>query len=150
MGIEAASEMMPEIEIEIEDPESVLIGVDGMPILEISKDDEDENEFNKNLAEDMDDRELATIAGDLTGLFEDDVSARRDWVETYSDGLKLLGLRLEEKSEPWEGASCVQPRDLRQNLRVVHIRSASASTARRCDRDRYDPLVTKRFDGSGN
>jgi hypothetical protein len=96
----------PEIEIEIEDPESVEIGIDGQPIARIEP-GEDEDEFNANLAEDMDEQELETIAGDLIGDFEDDVSSRRDWMQTYVDGLELLGMKIEDRSEPWEGASGV-------------------------------------------
>jgi hypothetical protein len=103
MGIEQMAEDMPEIEIEIEDPESVTVGIDGMPILEMVQEEEDP-EFGRNLAEDMGDSELQEIASDLVGLFDGDVGARKDWVDTYSDGLKLLGLKLEEKTEPWEGA----------------------------------------------
>ena len=103
MGIEQMAQDMPEIEIEIEDPESVTIGMDGMPILEIVQEEEDP-EFDRNLAEDMDDSALQEIADDLVGMFDSDVGARRDWVDTYTDGLKLLGLKIEEKTEPWEGA----------------------------------------------
>ena len=102
-GLEQAAQDMPELEIEIEDPEAVRIGVDGQPILEIEKDESDD-EFSKNLAEDMYDSELSEIASDLVELFDSDVNARRDWVETYSEGLKLLGLKVEERTEPWEGA----------------------------------------------
>ena len=103
MGIEEMAQDMPELEIEIEDPESVTIGVDGMPILEMVQ-EEEEPDFAKNLAEDMNDSELAEIADELVGLFDADVGARKDWVDTYTDGLKLLGLKIEEKTEPWEGA----------------------------------------------
>jgi hypothetical protein len=103
IGIEQMAEDMPELEIEIEDPESVTIGMDGMPILEMVQ-EEEEPDFAKNLAEDMDESELQEIASDLTSLFDGDVGARKDWVDTYTDGLKLLGLKLEEKTEPWEGA----------------------------------------------
>ena len=103
MGIEDMAEDMPEIEIEIEDPESVTIGMDGQPLLEMVQEEEDP-EFSRNLAEDMDESEMQEVASDLVGLFEGDVGARKDWVDTYSDGLKLLGLKLEEKTEPWEGA----------------------------------------------
>jgi hypothetical protein len=103
VGLEQMAEDMPEIEIEIEDPESVTIGMDGMPILEILPEEED-SDFDINLAEEMDDSAMQEIASDLVGLFDGDVGARKDWVDTYSDGLKLLGLRLEEKTEPWEGA----------------------------------------------
>ena len=93
----------PELEIEIEDPEAVRIGVDGQPILEIEKDENDE-EFNKNLAEDMSEGELTELSSDLIALFDADVGARKDWVDTYVEGLKLLGLKLEERIEPWAGA----------------------------------------------
>ena len=90
------------IEIEIEDPESVSIGIGD---LEIDIEPEvDEDEFNKNLAEDMDERDLATLASELTSDYEDDLASRKDWIQTYVDGLELLGLKIEERSEPWEGA----------------------------------------------
>ena len=93
----------PALEIQIEDPESVQIGIDGHPILEIDN-TEDTPEFEANLAEEMDDRVLVTLAYDLIGDYDDDVSSRKDWIQTYVDGLELLGLKIEERSEPWEGA----------------------------------------------
>ena len=103
IGIEEAARNMPEIEIEIEDPESVTVGMDGMPILEIVQEEEDP-EFGMNLAEEMDDRELQEIASELVGMFDADIAARKDWADTYVEGMKLLGLKIEEKTEPWEGA----------------------------------------------
>lgn len=103
MGIEAAALDMPEIEIEIEDPESVTIGMDGMPILEMVQEEEDP-EFGMNLADEMDDSELQEIASELVGMFDADIGARKDWADTYIEGMKLLGLKIEEKTEPWEGA----------------------------------------------
>lgn len=98
----AAIEQAPPIEIEIEDPESVHINMGGLEIdLEKAEDNE---EFNKNLAEELSAGELATLAGDLIGDFDSDVSARKDWIQTYVDGLELLGLKIEERSEPWDGA----------------------------------------------
>jgi hypothetical protein len=93
----------PALEIEIEEPKSVTIGLDGEPILEITA-EEAEDEFSKNLAEDMDDSELATLASELVSDFEDDISSRKDWMQTYVDGLELLGLKIEERTEPWPGA----------------------------------------------
>ena len=93
----------PALEISIEDPEAVEIGVDGKPILRIEQDDEP-NDFDQNLAETLDERVLVQIAGDLIGDFESDVSSRKDWIQTYVDGLELLGLKMEERAEPWEGA----------------------------------------------
>jgi len=102
-GIEALAEKEIPIEIEIEDPESVRIGVDGMEI-EIEPGKEVNDEFNANLAEELDDGVLASLASELLGDVESDVAARKDWIQTYVDGLELLGLKIEERSEPWEGA----------------------------------------------
>ena len=104
VGIDAAADMETPIEIEIEDPESVTIDMDGLEI-EIEPGIEDDVEdFNDNLAEYLDDGTLTEIAGDLLGDFESDVSSRKDWIQTYVDGLELLGLKIEERTEPWEGA----------------------------------------------
>jgi hypothetical protein len=92
----------PDLEIEIEDPESVTIGMDGLEI-EIDP-SEDEGDFNDNLAEDMDEGVLAELAGDLIGEFNEDISSRKDWIQTYVDGLELLGMKVEDRTEPWPGA----------------------------------------------
>ena len=63
--------------------------------------------FDANLAEYLDDATLAEIASDLTSAFEDDLSSRSEWEETYKKGLDLLGVKVEERSEPFEGASAV-------------------------------------------
>jgi len=98
----AAIPEAPPIEIEIEDPESVKINMDGLEI-DIEK-AEDNEEFNKNLAEELTEGELTLLAGDLIGDFDGDVASRKDWIQTYVDGLELLGLKIEERSEPWDGA----------------------------------------------
>ena len=106
IGIDEAAAMEEplELEIEIEDPESVELSIDGTPILRMEEGDGDEEDFNANLAEQMSDGELTTLAGDLLGDFDSDISSRKDWIQTYVDGLELLGLKIEERSEPWEGA----------------------------------------------
>ena len=94
---------MDGIEIEIEDPESVSIGLGDIEIeIEPGKDETDE--FDANLAEFMEESELQELAGDLLSDFDDDIDARKDWMQTYVDGLELLGMKIEERSEPWEGA----------------------------------------------
>jgi len=103
LGIEALDEGPPEIEIEIEDPESVTIGMDGLEIM-IGKEPEGGDEFDSNLAEHLDESYLQEMASELLGEFEEDISSRKDWLQTYVDGLELLGLKIEERSEPWEGA----------------------------------------------
>ena len=102
-GIEALAAAEPEIEIEIEDPESVTIGIDGLEIV-LEKEEESTDEFNANLAEHMSEGELTELASDLVGDFDSDISSRKDWIQTYVDGLELLGLKIEERTEPWEGA----------------------------------------------
>ena len=105
LGMEQLAMEEEPIEIEIEDPESVEIGIGGEPLLRIEKgDEEDEDEFSKNLAEDMSEPHLQSLASDLVSDFDEDVSSRKDWMQTYVDGLELLGMKLEERSEPWEGA----------------------------------------------
>lgn len=100
--------MLPEpiLEIEIEDPESVSIEAGGLEIT-LEPDEEEADDFNTNLAEEMDEGQLAQLAGDLLGDFEADLASRRDWLETYVEGLELLGLRLEDRTEPWPGACSV-------------------------------------------
>ena len=96
-------EDMDGIEIEIEDPESVSIGIGDIEIdIEPGKDETDD--FDANLAEFMEESELQELAGDLLSDFDDDIDARKDWMQTYVDGLELLGMKIEERSEPWEGA----------------------------------------------
>jgi len=103
LGLDAAMEQPTEVEIEIEDPESLSISAGGVEIVFEAERDQPE-EHDANLAEYMDDRELQSIAGDLLQDFETDQSARKEWVDTYVDGLKLLGLKYEDRTEPWPGA----------------------------------------------
>jgi hypothetical protein len=99
----AMDEANPGIEIEIEDPESVTIGMGGMEI-EIEPDAESEDDFNANLAEFIGDDVLQSLAEDLISDFDEDIASRKDWMQTYVDGLELLGMKIEERTEPWEGA----------------------------------------------
>lgn len=93
----------PDIEIEIEDPEAVRLKLEGLEI-EIVPDEESEDDFDANLAEYIDEGTLSSLAGDLLSDFDDDISSRKDWMQTYVDGLELLGMKIEERAEPWEGA----------------------------------------------
>lgn len=101
VGLESLSDE-PAIEIEIEDPESVSIEMDGLEI-ELTK-DESAEDFNANLVEHLDQGTLEQIVGDLISDFEDDISSRKDWMQTYVDGLELLGMKIEERTDPWPGA----------------------------------------------
>jgi hypothetical protein len=99
---EMVEDMEPAIEIEIEDPESISIKAGDLEIV-LEKEDMDD-EFNENLAENLDDDVLTELAGDLIGEYQSDIDSRKDWVQTYVDGLELLGLKIEERTEPWPGA----------------------------------------------
>jgi hypothetical protein len=93
----------PDIEIEIEDPEEVNIKMGGVEI-EIEPAKETDEDFNANLADHIDDSELASLVEELISDFDEDIASRKDWIQTYVDGLELLGLKIEERAEPWEGA----------------------------------------------
>ena len=83
----------PEIEVEIE----IEIGEpDDLP-----PEEETAEDFDANLAEYMDESVLQELASDLIADFDKDITDRSDWAETYVEGLKLLGLKYEERTEPW-------------------------------------------------
>jgi hypothetical protein len=93
----------PALEIEIEDPESVKIGIDGVEI-ELMPEPETADTFDANLAEYMDDGELQSLASDLIDLVDADINSRKDWTEMFVKGLEVLGMKYEERTEPWNGA----------------------------------------------
>jgi hypothetical protein len=103
MGIDELADQEEPLEIEIENPEGVTIGLDGLEI-SIEPEIEKSEDFYANLAEEIDEQTLQSLASDLTEDFDGDIGARKDWIQTYVDGLELLGLKIEERSEPWEGA----------------------------------------------
>ena len=91
------------IEIEIVDPEQVTIGADGLEIV-LTPGKEGDEAFDANLADFIDEDELGRLAGDLLGEIDNDKNSRKDWEQSYIDGLKLMGLKYEERTEPWNGA----------------------------------------------
>jgi hypothetical protein len=99
----AAFNETPGIEIEIEDPEAVHISMDGLEI-DMEPAEPSDEDFDANLAEYLPETVLASLASDLIADVEEDLASRKDWIQTYVDGLELLGLKIEERSEPWEGA----------------------------------------------
>jgi len=102
LGLDALAPPEP-IQIEIVDPEEVRIGVDGM-MIELSKEEPRAEDFDANLADFMGENELQSLASELLGQYEQDLSSRKDWLDTYVKGLKILGIRYEERTEPWPGA----------------------------------------------
>ena len=102
-GIEAMAMSQPDLSIEIENPESVTLD-DGSMEITIIPGKETNDSFNINLAEDMDEGQLTELSGDLIGEYDADINSRKDWLTTYVDGLELLGLKVEDRTEPWPGA----------------------------------------------
>jgi hypothetical protein len=102
-GLEELAMGQPDLSIEIENPESVTLD-DGSMEITIQPGKEQDDEFNDNLAEDMDEGQLTELSGDLIGEYDADISSRKDWLTTYVDGLELLGLKVEDRTEPWPGA----------------------------------------------
>lgn len=103
MGFEGMSEE-PAIEIEIENPDSVTIGADGLEITLEPGEDDDSDDHGANLAESMDEAALQALGSELLELIDADITSRKEWVETYIKGLEVLGMKYEERTEPWSGA----------------------------------------------
>ncbi len=104
-GLDVVQEAPP-FEIEIENPEGVKIGIDGVEIdlmPDLGKDNE-EVEFDANLAEHMDESELETVGSEIVSLIEADIASRKDWTDMFVKGLEVLGMKYEERTEPWNGA----------------------------------------------
>ena len=93
----------PALEIEIENPDSVTLA-DGSMEITIEPGKEVSDDFSKNLAEEMDDSELGALASELMEYVDADINSRKDWTETYVKGLEVLGMKYEERTEPWNGA----------------------------------------------
>jgi hypothetical protein len=91
------------IEIEIENPDEVSIGIGGMEI-NLKPEPETADDFDANLAEYLDPSYLQSLGEELVEDFDKDINDRKDWMQTYVDGLKLLGLKYEDRTEPWQGA----------------------------------------------
>jgi hypothetical protein len=102
-GIEELASAQPDLSIEIENPESVTLD-DGSMEITVQPGKEQDDEFNANLAEDLDEKILTQLSGDLLGEYDADINSRKDWLTTYVDGLELLGLKVEDRTEPWPGA----------------------------------------------
>jgi len=101
-GLDALAEDSA-MEIEIVDPEEINIGADGM-VVSLSKSKPRAEDFDANLAEFMNENELMGLSLDLLGDYETDLASRKDWLDTYIKGLKILGIRYEDRTEPWPGA----------------------------------------------
>jgi hypothetical protein len=102
VGIAEAASGEESIEIEIIDPEQVNIEMGGLE-LSITP-GKDPDGFDANLAETLSRGEIAMLAGELAEDIRNDLGSRTEWEKSYVQGLKLLGLQYEERTEPWDGA----------------------------------------------
>ena len=94
----------PDVEILIENADGVEVGIDGIEIDLMPDEGDLGDEFGSNLAEFMDEGELEKLGSDLVGEVDSDINSRKDWVEMYVKGLDVLGMKYEERTEPWAGA----------------------------------------------
>jgi len=92
------------LEIEIIDPEAVILDDGSAEVILMPEDGEEESEFDANLVDDLDEREKNILIDELLGLVESDIQSRKDWADTYVKGLDILGFKYEERTAPWEGA----------------------------------------------
>ena len=103
MGIDGLEEAEP-LQIEIENPDAVHIQMGDIEIDLEPQDDLGGEDFDANIADFISDSELSRLSSELISDFEKDLNDRKDWIQTYVEGLKLLGLKYEERTEPWNGA----------------------------------------------
>jgi len=110
-AISAVPNNQEAVELEImEQPEEeteLFVQPDGSIVRGSDMEDETPSKFGENLAEQLEDNELSTIATELVGSFEDDLDSRNDWFTTYTEGLDLLGINSDSRSQPFVGASGV-------------------------------------------
>ena len=102
MGLDSLMEEAPALEIQIENPEGVQLNMDGVEIDLMPEDDEEG--FDDNLAEYISPGDLQNLASDLIEMIDSDINSRKDWTEMYVKGLDVLGMKYEERTEPWLGA----------------------------------------------
>jgi hypothetical protein len=95
--IEASGDIAPEITLLEDGGVEITLEPEGDDSIELAP-------FDANLAEYMDDGEMATLAKELVGMVQADIDSRKDWADTFVKGLEVLGFKYEERTEPWEGA----------------------------------------------
>ena len=92
------------LSIDIVNPEMVTLDDGSVEITLIPNSEEDESEFDENIAEVMKESELSTFASDLIEDIDADLNARKEWADTFAKGLEVVGFKYEERTQPWDGA----------------------------------------------
>jgi len=93
-----------DLEIEIVNPDMVTLDDGSVEITLIPGQDMSDIPFDGNLAENMEDGDLAALSDELIGLIDSDIDSRKEWADTFVDGLDVLGFKYEERTDPWQGA----------------------------------------------
>ena len=110
-GVAKLAELEEQLEIEIENPDSVSIETeDGGVVIDFEGNKTEEllgAAHDSNLAEYLEDSDLETLSSELLDNFATDRQSRGEWAKSYVKGLDLLGMRIEERQQPWSGASGV-------------------------------------------
>ena len=102
-----ASDLEEEVEVEIINPDAVSMETpDGGMVIDFTggEDAEAGVPFDANLSEEMEDGDLEKLSSELISAYHSDRNSRKDWEETYIKGLNQLGLKIEDRTSPWEGA----------------------------------------------
>ena len=86
------------------DPEMMMDIPEGGVEVILEEESATSSDFDENIAELLGEDELAKIASELIEDVEADIESRKDWAETFVKGLEVLGLKYEERTEPWNGA----------------------------------------------
>jgi hypothetical protein len=101
---EDVEEDVGKFEIEIVNPDMVVLDDGSVEITLVPGEGIGPTSFDANLAESLDDKILDSISDDLVGYVDTDIDSRKDWADTFVKGLDVLGFKYEERTDPWEGA----------------------------------------------
>jgi len=100
-----------EVTVEVLNPEAVSVETeDGGMIIDFTGEQVEEimsGGFDANLAEEIEEGDLQSMAGELISSFNSDRQSRSEWAKSYVKGLDLLGMKIEERQQPWAGSSGV-------------------------------------------
>jgi len=101
---EDVEEDVGKFEIEIVNPDMVVLDDGSVEITLVPGEGIGPTSFDANLAESLDDKILDSISDDLVGYVDTDIDSRKDWADTFVKGLDVLGFKYEERTDPWDGA----------------------------------------------
>ena len=104
MTIDKALYAAPEGLESLDDGEELDVEISDEELGDTQEPPEEPIGFDENLVEHLDPSVVQELVSDIISDFDDDISSRKDWIKAYVDGLELLGLKIEERMDPWPGA----------------------------------------------